>query len=251
MIDAVWPDSGGDLGDDEITELIAASRGAGPWVSANFVSSVDGAVTRDGKSGDLGGPADKRLFDLLRRPSDAVLVGAGTVRAEGYGPLVLDAASAAWRVANGFEAQPVFAIVSGSLDLDPGSRIFTEAPVRPVVVTIGDADAGRRAALEQVADVLIAGDSELDAHAMIDGLVQRGLARVHNEGGPRLFGTLLAADLIDELSLTVSPTLEGGAAGRIASGDLPVARQLELAGILRSEHTVFLRYQRGGSVDAD
>ncbi len=243
-IDALWPSAASSLSDDDIASAIASDRGAGPWLSANFVSSLDGAATHDGASAGLGGAADRRVFDLLRRPADAVLVGAGTVRDEGYGPMRLDAASTAWRLKAGFAEQPVFAIVSARLDLDASSPIFTDAPQRAVVVTVGSAPAGRRAAMSRVADVLVCGDSELDPAAMLHELADRGLRRVHNEGGPTLFGALLAADVVDELSLTVSPLLEGGGAGRIVAGTLPEGRRLALASILKSDDTLLLRYRR-------
>lgn len=245
-IDRLWPESEPSLSDDNIATAIADARGDGPWLSANFVSSLDGAGTHDGKSAGLGGAADKRVFDLLRRPCDAVLVGAGTVRDEGYGPMVLDAASASWREAAGFAPQPVFAIVSGRLDLNPESPVFRQAPVRAIVITLESAPADKRAAMSRFADVLVCGDDALDVPSMVGELARRGLRRVHNEGGPSLFGTLLAADAVDELSLTVSPQLEGGDARRIVSGDLPEARHLGLASILKSDDTLLLRYARRG-----
>jgi riboflavin biosynthesis pyrimidine reductase len=206
----------------------------------NFVSSVDGAATRDGLSGGLGDAADRRYFELLRRVADVVLVGAGTVRAEGYGPMRVSDASAAWRQANGLTAHPVFAIVSGSLDLDPGSRIFTEAPVRPVVLTTTGHDVS---AFAEVADVIETGASErIEADAAVAALRARGLGRILCEGGPHLFGSLLAADLVDELCVTVEPTLEAGDARRIAAGVLPQPRDFALAHVLRSDSTLLLRY---------
>src|SRR6187551_614176 len=127
-IDRVWPDPADNLSD---SDLVAPRDG----VRVNFVSSIDGSATHDGLSGGLSGAADKRRFELLRRTSDVVLVGAGTVRAEGYGPMRVSEASARWRSQHGMPEHPVFAIVSGRLDLDTGSRIFTEAPLRPIVVT--------------------------------------------------------------------------------------------------------------------
>ncbi|MGH1525937.1 dihydrofolate reductase family protein [Leifsonia sp. L25] len=111
------------IGDTRIAELY--SDGAGnPWLRVNFVSSIDGAATRQGLSGGLSDDADHRVFDILRRLCDVVLVGAGTVRAEGYGPMRVDEASQRARRDAGMTAHPVFAIVSASLDLDPASPIF-------------------------------------------------------------------------------------------------------------------------------
>jgi len=238
-LDRLWPEPAADVDD---AALVAGLRRADPVLRVNFVSSVDGAVTRDGLSGGLGDAADHRYFELLRRAADVVLVGAGTVRAEGYGPMRVSDASAAWREAHGLPPHPVFAIVSGRLDLDPGSRIFTEAPVRPLVVTTQGHDT---AAFAGVADVVEAGrGARVDAPAAVAALHARGLTRILCEGGPHLFGALLAADVVDELCLTVSSTLEAGDAGRIAVGALPEPRGLELAHVLRSGSTLLLRYAR-------
>jgi len=238
-IDRIWPHPAADLDDDA---LVSPLRGAERVLRVNFVSSVDGAATRDGLSGGLGDAADRRYFELLRRVADVVLVGAGTVRAEGYGPMRVSDASAAWREANGLTPHPVFAIVSGALDLDPASRIFTEAPVRPIVVTTAGNDVS---AFAEVADAVVAGVGErIDAAVAVAALRARGLDRILCEGGPHLFGSLLAADAVDELCVTVEPTLEAGDARRIAAGELPEPRGLELAHVLRSGSTLLLRYSR-------
>ncbi|PZQ90647.1 MAG: pyrimidine reductase family protein [Leifsonia xyli] len=241
-IDRVWPEPAADLADEQLT---AALRGAAPVLRVNFVSSVDGAATRDGLSGGLGEAADRRYFELLRRVADVVLVGAGTVRAEGYGPLRVSAASAAWRSANGLTPHPVFAIVSGALDLDPDSRIFTEAPIRPVVVTTAGHDT--RAFAEWAEVIEVGAGDRIDAEAAVAALRARGLARILCEGGPTLFGTLLAADVVDELCITVEPSLEAGQARRIATGSLPQPRALELAHVLRAGSTLLLRYTRASA----
>lgn len=236
-IDRVWPDAAVDLDD---AALVAPLRE--PVLRVNFVSSVDGAATRDGLSGGLGDPADRRYFELLRRVADVVLVGAGTVRAEGYGPMRVSGQSVAWREANGLHPHPVFAIVSGSLDLDPRAPLFTEAPARPIVVTTPGHDIR---SVAEVADVVECGAGErIDADAAVAALRERGLTRILCEGGPTLFGALLAADVVDELCVTVEPSLEAGAARRIATGALPEPRGLELAHVLRSGSTLLLRYAR-------
>jgi riboflavin biosynthesis pyrimidine reductase len=237
-IDRIWPDPAAQLSDDE---LLADLDHEG--VRVNFVSSVDGAATRDGRSGGLSGAADKRYFELLRRVADVVLVGAGTVRTEGYGAMRVPDASVRWRVAHERGEHPVFAIVSGSLDLDPASAIFAEAPVRPVILTTSRARGAAR--FEAVADVVVAGDAEVDGALAVAALRERGLRRVLCEGGPTLFGAMLAADAIDELCLTVEPSLESGDAPRIAHGEV-AARGMSLAGVLRSGSTLLLRYARAG-----
>lgn len=234
-IDRIWPSPAEHLSDDD---LIADLDHEG--VRVNFISSVDGAATRDGLSGGLGGPADQRLFELLRRVADVVVVGAGTVRAEGYGAMRVSDPSVAWRVAHSRGEHPAFAIVSSSLDLDPESPIFTKAPVRPILVTSSRA---ARSRFDQVADVVVAGSAHVDPALAIEALRERGLRRILCEGGPSLFGDVIAADAVDELCLTVSPTLEAGDAPRIAHGAAE-PRAMTLATVLRSGSTLLLRYAR-------
>ena len=94
-------------------------RAPGAGVALNFISSLDGRVALDGRSAALGGPADRALFHALRARADAVLVGAGTVRDERYGPLVKSAAVREARLGEGLEERPLALIATSSLDLDP------------------------------------------------------------------------------------------------------------------------------------
>jgi riboflavin biosynthesis pyrimidine reductase len=244
QIDSLWPQPSTALDDDALLARYAVADRAVPHVRVNFIASVDGAATSGGLSGALGVPADKRVFDLLRRLCDVVLVGAGTVRTEGYGPMVMDEAQVAWRRAAGLADHPVFAIVSGRLDLDPASRIFTDAPVRAIVITTGASSADKRAELARVAYVIVCGDTELDAAGVIAALVDRGLPQAHCEGGPSLFGALAAAGAVNELCLTVSPTLVGGDASRILTGSLPKETPvaLSLEHVLHAGDALLLRY---------
>jgi riboflavin biosynthesis pyrimidine reductase len=232
------------LDDDQLAECYAVTERSRPSVRFNFVSSIDGAATADGLSGGLSSKADKRVFDILRRLCDVVLVGAGTLRAEGYGAMRLDAASVQWRRANGLTEQPVFAIVSGRLDLDAASTVFTEAPVRPIVVTVGASPRTNKVALSRVADVLVCGEARLDARVMLVEFAKRGLRQVLSEGGPTLFGTLLEADGVDELCLTISPLIEAGNAPRIAAGTLQQTRRMALHHVLVSDSSLLLKYRR-------
>lgn len=237
-IDRLWPEPATGLTDGEIVEGLISER---PTVRVNFVSSVDGAVTHDGRSGGLSDAADKRHFELLRRVCDVVLVGAGTVRKEGYGPMRVSDESARWRVANGRMEHPVFAIVSGSLDVEPDSNIFTQAPVRPIVFTT-TRGADRAEGFAEVADVVIAGTEHVPGADIVAVLHERGLPSVLCEGGPHLFGSLLEAGVVDELFLTVNPSLEAGVAGRIAAGELSHPASVSLARVFASGSTLLLRY---------
>lgn len=232
------------LDDEQLAGCYAINDRSRKWVRVNFVASIDGAATDHGLSGGLSGKADKRVFDLLRRLSDVILVGAGTVRAEGYGAMRLDPASVQFRRGKGLADQPVFAIVSGTLALDPDAPAFAEAPVKALVVTVGASSRVKREALSCVADVLVCGENRLDVDVMLDAFAQRGLRQVLCEGGPTLFGTLLDADRVDELCLTISPLLEAGDARRIVAGRLEKARRMTLRHVLVSDGTLILRYLR-------
>ncbi len=232
------------LSDRALAELYP--RRDRPWLRVNFVASLDGAVTVDGYSAGLSGTTDKRVFGLLRMVCDAVLVGAGTLRHEGYGPIRLDEPRRAWRRERGLPEYPTMVVVSGRLDLDPDSPVFAEAPTTPVVVTHRAAPAGRRAALDPVADVLAYGEHVVDLPAALTALHDRGLGQVLCEGGPHLLGSLTDADLVDELCLTVAPLLVGPGAGRITAGQ-PLSgtlRRLGLRHALRGADLLLLRYAR-------
>jgi riboflavin biosynthesis pyrimidine reductase len=245
-----WPRrNAAPLDDDELAECYAVSDRSMQSVRVNFVASIDGAATDHGLSGGLSGLADKRVFDLLRRDCDVILVGAGTARAEGYGAMRLDPASVQSRRANGLADQPAFAIVSGTLALEPESAVFTDAPVKAIVVTVGASSQAKKDALSRVAEVLVCGEERLDVNVMLDEFAKRGLRRVLCEGGPTLFGALLDADRVDELCLTISPLLEAGNARRIVAGAPERARPMSLHHALVADGTLMLRYLRapGGS----
>jgi riboflavin biosynthesis pyrimidine reductase len=223
-----------DLTDDDL--LAAYAVPPGEHLRVNFVSSADGAVTIDGASGGLGGPGDRRVFQLLRDLADVILVAAGTVRNEGYGYPRFPAERRDRRQATGRAEWPTFAIVSRRLDLDLSSSLFVDPPVRPVVLTGPDSPADRRAELERCAEVMVVDD------------LSSGVARLHRrgpilcEGGPHLFAALVGAGLVDELCLTLSPVLAGPGPGRIESGPLHPAVHLALAGLLEEDGALFTRY---------
>jgi riboflavin biosynthesis pyrimidine reductase len=202
-----------------------------PGVRLNMVASVDGATTLAGVSGGLGGPADQALFAVLRSLADGVLVAAGTVRAERYGP----------------SSTPV-AVVSRSLRLDWDAPFFSSPLARPLVVTVAQAPPDQLARAGEVAEVVIAGDRDVDLAAALAALGERGWRAVLAEGGPTLNGQLSGAGLLDELCLTLSPSLAGGDAKRILDGrPLPAPAGLRLCSVCEQDGFLFLRYRpRGG-----
>jgi riboflavin biosynthesis pyrimidine reductase len=238
----IWPDHS--LLDD--TELFAAytiDRTAGRRLRMNFVCSLDGAVEVGGYSRGLSNEDDQKVLHALRVHADAVMVGAGTLRHEGYGPMRLTAADHAVRA--GLAPDPTLVVVSASLRLDPSSDALALAPVRPVVLTIAASPGDRRADLEKVADVVICGDTAVDPVYAMRALHERGLDQVLCEGGPRLFGTLLAADLVDEMCLTISAKLAGSGAGRIvADGRRNTPADMRLVHVIVAGDTLLTRYSR-------
>lgn len=228
---------------DELLAAYALPDRGTPYVRMNFVESADGAVALDGRSGALGGATDRLLMQVLRTMADVILVGAGTVRVEGYGGVRVSEADAAWRAAARRPPQPGLAVVSRALDLDPRHPFFAEAVTRPVVVTCAGAPAERRAALSRVADVLVCGEGTVDLAAMRASFADRGWTQALCEGGPHLFGALLEAELVDEVCLTLAPRFVGGVARRIVQGAREGDRRFGLGGVLADEEGfVFLRY---------
>lgn len=236
------PDRGTDPDlDAHLSGLYAYPEGlAAPFVRVNFVSSADGAVSVDGRSSELGSPADRRVFGLLRELADVVLVGAGTVRAEDY--------RGARRPTRGRDHPPPIAVVTGSADLDPAGRLFRDTAVPPIVLTHASAPRERRERLAAAGgDVVVL--AQLTADAVLAELAARGLYRVLCEGGPSLFGDLVAADAVDELCLTLAPLLAGGRAGRIARGPAGGrTRPMELVGVLHADGSLLLRYRRAAPI---
>ena len=232
------------LGLAELVEHYAPVDRRAPHLRVNFVSSLDGAATLEGRSAELGNPEDQRVMAVLRTVSDVVIVGAGTVRAEGYGSLGLGHESITWRVDHGLPPQPVFAIISGGLGLDPESAPFNGTAVRPLIFTHENAPADLRRRLSRVADVITCGTEAVDLRLVRAELVARALPQILCEGGPSLLGALLEADEVDELCLSLAATLVGGSSARIAVGDQETARQMSLVGILSADDMLLLRYLR-------
>ena len=212
------------------------------YLRGGFVVSTDGAIAADGTSRPLSGPADMAAFQALRAVSDAVVVGAGTARSEDYGPVRLRETGRAWRQEHGRPGLPRLVVVSRSLDLDPTARCFAPDG-STVVVTCAGAPAAARERLAQVAEVVVAGESAVDLPTAVAALGERGLTRLLCEGGPTLLGDLLAAGLLDELCLTLTPLLVGGAPGLVPMA-LPAQLPLRLAHLLDAGEGVLLaRYE--------
>ena len=228
----------------ELTDWYAPPGGAADWLRVNFVSSADGAVEVAGDSKALSGEDDMRVFRILRMRCDVLMVGAGTVRTDGYRALLLSQDRVDWRLSAGLPEHPVMAVVSRSGELDLDTPLFQRAPVRPIVITPADLDTKRHEEISTVADVIAAGDGDVDFTAAVAALRRRGLRQILCEGGPHVFGEITAADLVDELCLTVSPHLAGAGSGRITAGPASPLRRMHLSHCLHANGNLLLRYVR-------
>jgi riboflavin biosynthesis pyrimidine reductase len=243
-----------------------------PFVRVNMISTLDGATSFAGRSGGLGGPGDKLLFSVLRSLADVILVGAGTARAEHYGPVKLPVEVQEMREARGQRPRPAVAVVTQSLRIDWALPLFRGGEPRPIVVAPGNSNAVALAQAGRVADVLTTGAGAVDLRSALEALAESGMHHVLCEGGPKLNTSLAAAELVDELCLTLSPKLAGSVGGGLIGGwlgsggrwlsrreesaetmlsDQPFARlqQLNLVHVLEEDSFLFLRLRpdyRGG-----
>lgn len=256
----------GILPDAELVDLYRhpMPTGAGVWVRSNFVTSLDGSIQgSDGRSGSINTPSDQRLFALHRALADVVLVGAGTVRAEGYRAVELAPWTVPLRSSPGRSDRPTLAIVSHSLEL---SRDLTHAHGGPVVIftTQGKgADQVRPFTAAGVEVIQLSPDNvespgnvdgpgNVDLAALLDELATRGLSRVLCEGGPRLHRDLLVANLLDEMSWSIAPVVVAGPGSRTTTGAaLAPPGEFALQSVLLSDDgTLFLRYRTSRTAQA-
>jgi riboflavin biosynthesis pyrimidine reductase len=216
-------------------------RGERPFVAMNFAVTVDGRATIAGVSGPIGSDDDTAMLSGLRGRFDAILIGAGTMRAERYGRLAAKPETRQRRERLGLPPDPLLAIFSGRLDLPWDAPAFTEGG-RVVVFTASEAEPPPSTTPVQV----VRHESFIDPVAALRHLRQEcGVRALLCEGGPGLHGELQAAGLVDELFLTTAPKLGGaGAAPRILEGELPATVELELAWLLESDGELFARYRR-------
>jgi riboflavin biosynthesis pyrimidine reductase len=229
----IHPGPEADLSDDDLwTAYAYPSRR--PWVRATMVSTLDGTMRGpDGSSRSISTPTDQRVFGLARREADVILVGAGTIRAEDYRPSVR-----------------TVAIVTRRLDLPLTLRMFSERTAehaRPIAFTTTVSAASAPSALRDVIDIVGCGDDTVELPRVIADLKDRGLGRILCEGGPALLGELIAAGLLDELLLTLVPSLLGGGPREHIldlAGGLDPAVRLRPRLVLEDEGTVLLQLGR-------
>lgn len=213
-----------------------------------MVAGIDGTAAIDGRVGSLSTRPDQKLFRSMRQIADIVLVGAETVRREGYGPVKLSDSAQAQRRQLGKPSLPPVAVVSRSLNLDWTARIFTGAPddAPTHVITCSAADPERLAEAQRHAPVIVAGDERVEPEKALRALAEAGHQVVLCEGGPTLLGELVAVNRLDELLLSISPLMGGD--------PLPVAvtppgtgiSRFDLQGVMAEDNTLFLRYESAG-----
>ena len=209
-----------------------------------MVAGLDGTARVDGRVGALSTAPDQELFRRMRAIADVVLVGAETVRREGYGPVRLSDADQQARVARGQAPLPPLAVVSRRLALDWTAAAFSSSSPRPYLITCAVAPPGLRQEAAAHTEVIVAGGERVEPSLALAALAARGHRVVLCEGGPHWLGEVVAADRLDELCLSVSP--------KIGGDELPISVtppgsglvDFALKGAMIEEDTLFLRYQR-------
>jgi len=215
-----------------------------PYMIANFVESVDGRATFQGRSGPLGSDVgDRSLFHGLREIVDAVLVGTRTLGTERYGRMTRDPERRQRRVAAGLSAEPLAVTVTRSGELPQDIPLFAEPEARVVVFSRAAVDMSRAAASVQV-HRLDPGEMTMTT-ALRRLRVDHGIRVLLCEGGPTIFGALIEEDLVDELFLTIAPAVSGGGAAPTITSGTPLAdlQGVTLAWALERASTLFLRYR--------
>ncbi|MCW4464380.1 dihydrofolate reductase family protein [Glutamicibacter sp. MNS18] len=232
------------LDDQDILERYAATPH--PFVRFNFVSSLDGSAQVNGLSAGLGSPADARVFALLRRLASVILVGAGTVRAEGYDGGLLDEQSQHWRVARGMDAHPVLAIISRGLNIEPDAPVLTRSPAPVLLFTAAEVNQHTSSRYPRNVELIQLEDHGhwCNAAQIVRELQDRGLGLIHAEGGPHILGQFIAQDMVDSLCVSLSPLLVAGPGSRISRTVEEVSVRLELHSVLEEDGMLLTEYRR-------
>ena len=208
---------GAPLDDASLAALYTAQPRPGPWVRANFATSLDGAITGpDGKSGSINSAADHVVFELLRALSDVVVVGAGTLRSEGYTPLTVQDRWRTTRSELGVASALPLVCVSNSGQVPPRLRA---APRGTVLLATHTGSPGFAEAREVLGEqqVLVCGEEAVDDRRLVAVLGERGWSRILTEGGPHLASSMIAAGVLDEVCLSLTPLVVGASGPRITT----------------------------------
>jgi riboflavin-specific deaminase-like protein len=249
----IWP-TPDDAELDPLTAVAAEERHADgrPWLLLNMVTALDGRVTdREGRAEGVSGPADRDLFRAIRALADVVLVGAGTARAENYGPARLPDEAVAMRRDRGQPPLPRVAVVTRSLRFDPEARLFQvdDPDLRPVVITTEGALSYAPEIAEKVAEraeLRVAGEHTVEWPRALQVLHDDLGARiVLGEGGPTINAQLFAAGVVDEMCLTLAPRIMGDDGPTLLSPEAPFGPlDFALTRVYEHDAYLFLRYER-------
>ncbi|HEX2467165.1 MAG TPA: dihydrofolate reductase family protein [Solirubrobacterales bacterium] len=246
-MERLFPDPGPTSPADQVASLDLASPAGEnrPYVVSNFVVTIDGKVTLGGRSGAIGSDTDTAMLLALRTRVDAVMIGAGTMRAECYGRVIRDPAKRERRERDGLPHDPLMVIVSGRLDLPWNAPLFTEGAGRVLIFTASDEDPPETATPVRVERH----PEQVDlAEALAFLRRERGIRALLCEGGPRLHAQLIEGELIDELFVTHAPKVTGGEGPTLVAGLPEGDRLVEPAWLLREPDTgeLFARYRVPG-----
>lgn len=226
----------------DVTELAGYYAQPPNGVRVNMIFSSDGAAAFDGRAGPLSCAADQQLLGALRGFTDVVLVGAGTARAENYGPVVLTEPQLANRKMRAQPNPPPIAVVSRSGFLPPRLRSTPEQ--LPILITCEQSTA--TAATTSFSAVLIAGQEAVDVRRAVELLTAAGMPRILCEGGPSLLDELVEADAVDEICVTIAPKLAANQPIRTNPQSSPLHKptDVRLDHVLIHQGYVFLKYSR-------
>jgi riboflavin-specific deaminase-like protein len=215
-----------------------------PYVVVNFAVTLDGRAAIEGRSGPIGSPTDSEMLQLLRTRVDAVMIGAGTMRAERYGRIVSDLALRERRERIGLAHDPLAVIVSGRLDLPWDASLFADGGGQVLIFTTADAEPPPT---ETPLQVIRHDGPGVDLLETLRYLRQeRGIRGLLCEGGPGLHSELQSLELVDEMFVTLAPKLAGGPEPRMIEGELLQRTEWELAWLLEEQSELFARYRRAG-----
>lgn len=232
------------LDEQRLVDLLARDAGvpprSRPWVTSNMVMSLDGAFAVDGRSRALGSEADHELFLAQRSLADAILVGAGTARAERYRRPSVSETAAARRAARSQQPRPLLVVVSGSGHIPPDQPFLQGDGPTPLLAHPAGTDL---TGLPAGIDPFECGDAEVDLRRLLAELHGRGVRWLTCEGGPGLLGQLAESDLIDEYMLTLAPRLVGGSEVGLLRGATATER-FTLHRVLRGGDHLLLDYRR-------
>lgn len=211
-----------------------------PFVFTNFALSLDGHATIEGRSGPIGSEIDTAMLVGLREIPDALMVGAGTLRAERYSRIPPGEGSRARRQRRGVAADPLVVVVSGTLNLPWDIGLFTDGGGRVLVVTASQEELPETATPVEV----LRFDGVVDLAVVLSRLRSEfGVRSLLCEGGPRLHGSLIDADLVDELFVTIAPVIAGGEGPGLTEWLGEGRRELELVWLLEAQGEIFGRYR--------